>query len=119
MLQPPKIFHVNWFRQNQNGRYLWPGFGENLRVVEWILARCRGEVEAVTTPVGYIPLKSSLDLTGLDIPDDDIKALLEVDRSAWLEGLADQRKFFEQFGDRLPREMHTEMDALEYRLKHF
>lgn len=119
MLQPPKIFHVNWFRQNQNGRYLWPGFGENLRVVEWILARCRGEVEAVTTPVGYIPLKSSLDLTGLDIPDDDIKALLEVDRSAWLEDLADQRKFFEQFGDRLPREMHTEMDALEYRLKHF
>ena len=119
MLEPPKIFHVNWFRQDQNGHYLWPGFGENLRIIEWILARSRGEAEAVTTPIGHIPHKSSLDLTGLEISDHDMKALLEVDRSAWLEDTADQHKFFKQFGDRLPREIYTEMEALEYRLTHF
>jgi phosphoenolpyruvate carboxykinase (GTP) len=119
MLEPPKIFHVNWFRQDQNGHYLWPGFGENLRIIEWILARSRGEAEAVTTPIGHIPHKSSLDLTGLEISDHDMKALLEVDRSAWLEDTADQHEFFKQFGDRLPREIYTEMEALEYRLTHF
>ena len=119
MLNPPKIFHVNWFRQDSEGRYLWPGYGENLRVIEWILARSRGEAEAVTTPIGHIPVKSSLDLTGLEISDADMKALLEVDRSAWLEDVVDQKKFFEQFGDRLPRGILTEMEALEYRLKRF
>jgi phosphoenolpyruvate carboxykinase (GTP) len=119
MLEPPKIFHVNWFRQDANGRYLWPGYGENLRVVEWILARSRGEADAVTTPIGYVPHKSSLDLTGLDVSDHDMEALLEVDRSAWLDDIVNQRKFFEQFGERLPREIHTEMDALEYRLTRF
>lgn len=119
MLDPPKIFHVNWFRQDSEGRYLWPGYGENLRVIEWILARSRGEAEAVTTPIGHIPVKSSLDLTGLEISDADMKALLEVDRSAWHEDVADQRKFFEQFGDHLPHEILTEVDALEYRLKRF
>lgn len=107
MLEPPKILHVNWFRQDPDGRNLWPGYGENLRNIEWILARGRGEAEAVTTPIGYILHKSSLDLTGLEISDHDMKALLEVDRSAWLEDIADQRKFFEQFGDRLSREIHT------------
>ena len=119
MLDPPKIFHVNWFRQDAHGRYLWPGYGENLRVIEWILARSRGEAEAVTTPIGHIPVKSSLDLTGLEISDADMKALLEVDRSAWHEDVTDQRKFFEQFGDHLPHEILTEVDALEYRLKRF
>jgi phosphoenolpyruvate carboxykinase (GTP) len=87
--------------------------------VEWILARSRGEAEAVATPIGHIPHKSSLDLTGLEISDHDMKALLEVDRSAWLQDIADQRKFFEQFGNQLPREIYTEMEALEYRLTHF
>ena len=119
MLEPPKIFHVNWFRQDDNGRYLWPGFGENLRIIEWILARSRGEAEAVATPIGHIPDKSGIDLTGLEIPDHDMEALLELDRSAWLEDIADQRKFFEQFGERLPREILTELEALEYRLTHF
>jgi phosphoenolpyruvate carboxykinase (GTP) len=119
MLERPAIFHVNWFRQDQNGHYLWPGFGENLRIIEWILARSRGEAEAVTTPIGHIPHKSSLDLTGLEISDHDMEALLKVDRSAWLEDVANQRNFFQQFGDRLPREIYTEMDALEYRLTHF
>jgi phosphoenolpyruvate carboxykinase (GTP) len=119
MLERPAIFHVNWFRQDQNGHYLWPGFGENLRIIEWILARSRGEAEAVTTPIGHIPHKSSLDLTGLEISDHDMEALLKVDRSAWLEDIANQRNFFQQFGDRLPREIYTEMDALEYRLTHF
>lgn len=119
MLQPPKVFHVNWFRQDSDGRYLWPGYGENLRVLEWILARSRGEAEAVATPIGHIPLKSSLDLTGLEISDEDMRTLLEIDRSAWLDDVADQRRFFEQFGDRLPREIYTEMEALEFRLKHF
>jgi phosphoenolpyruvate carboxykinase (GTP) len=77
------------------------------------------EAEAVTTPIGHIPVKSSLDLTGLEISDADMKALLEVDRSAWHEDVTDQRKFFEQFGDHLPHEILTEVDALEYRLKRF
>jgi len=119
MLQPPKIFHVNWFRQDDDGRYLWPGYGDNLRIIEWILARSRGEVEAITTPIGYIPRKSSLDLAGLEISNHDLEKLLEVDRSEWLEDLADQREFFKKFGDRLPREVPSEMEALEYRLRSF
>ena len=119
MLEPPKIFHVNWFRQDNSGRYLWPGYGENLRIIEWILARSRGEAEAVATPIGHIPDKSSIDLTGLEIPDHDMEALLEVDRPAWLQDIADQRKFFEQFGTRVPREILTELEALEYRLTRF
>ena len=67
MANPPKIFHVNWFRTDENGKFLWPGYGENLRVIEWILDRCRGEADAVKTPIGYVPTPESLDLTGLDI----------------------------------------------------
>ena len=67
MTKPPKIFHVNWFRTDENGEFLWPGYGENLRVIEWILDRCRGEADAVKTPIGYVPTPDSLDLTGLDI----------------------------------------------------
>ncbi len=71
MANPPKIFHVNWFRTDENGKFLWPGYGENLRVIEWILDRCRGEADAVKTPIGYVPTPESLDLTGLDVSRED------------------------------------------------
>jgi len=115
--RPPKIFHVNWFRQDEEGNYLWPGFGENLRVLEWILSRCRGEAEAEVTPVGYIPTPGSLDLTGLDLGEQAIGKLLEVDAQAWLKELEGVREFFEQFGQRFPDELWNQYHALKRRLE--
>lgn len=115
---PPKIFHVNWFRLDENGKFMWPGYGENLRVLKWILERCSGGVEAVETPIGYVPVRGSIDTTGLDIPQETIEALLSVDRSVWLEELDGQAEFFKKFGDRLPKALWDEFEALKQRLQH-
>jgi phosphoenolpyruvate carboxykinase (GTP) len=112
----PKIFQVNWFRQDADGRYLWPGFGENLRIVEWILARCRGEVDAVRTPIGLVPNPGDIDMTGLTLPDDVMQHLFTINKADWQQELAGIREFFEQFGVRLPQELHRQADALERRL---
>lgn len=117
MKNPPKIFHVNWFRTDENGEYLWPGFGENLRVLEWILARCRGEVDAVRTPIGYVPRPEDLDLTGLKISKAKLKKLLEVKREDWFEEIEGIAEFFKQFNQRLPIEMWAQLDALKRRLE--
>jgi phosphoenolpyruvate carboxykinase (GTP) len=85
MSRPPKIFHANWFRQDENGEFLWPGFGENLRVIEWILDRCRGDADAIKTPIGYVPTPESLDLTGLDISREQLDKLYAIDRDAWYQ----------------------------------
>ena len=113
---PPKIFHVNWFRTDDNGNFLWPGFGDNLRVLDWILKRCEGEVEAKETPIGYIPTANALDMTGLDLPTDIIEELLSVDVDDWKEELKGHREFFAMFGDRLPKEFWEEYNALAHRL---
>jgi phosphoenolpyruvate carboxykinase (GTP) len=117
MKNPPKIFHVNWFRTDENGEYLWPGFGENLRVLEWILARCRGEVDAVRTPIGYVPRPEDLDLTGLKISRAKLKKLLEVKKEDWFEEIESIAEFFKQFNQRLPIEMWAQLDALKRRLE--
>ena len=111
----PKIFHVNWFRQNEQGEYLWPGFGDNMRVLEWILDRCEGKAEAVDSPVGRLPKKEDINLEGLEISDAAMDELLTVDRDLWKQEVAGLREFYAKF-DRLPEEMRKQLDALEERL---
>ena len=113
---PPKIFHVNWFRTDENGHFIWPGFGDNMRVIMWILARCAGTVDAVDTPIGYEPRPEDIDLTGLDLTIDDLKGLLNVDRKLWLEDCKSIREFYKQVGDRVPSVLYDELADLEKRL---
>ncbi|MGI6294826.1 MAG: phosphoenolpyruvate carboxykinase (GTP) [Armatimonadota bacterium] len=113
---PPKIFHVNWFRQDENGEFLWPGYGENLRVLEWVLKRCNGGAGAVETPIGFVPEKGSLNLDGLDISEEAVDKLLEVRADDWVAELDGMQKFFDQFGYELPAEMLEEQQALKTRL---
>jgi len=117
MTQPPKVFHVNWFRTDENGEFLWPGFGENLRVIEWILDRCRGEGDARETPIGYVPAPHSLDMTGLDIPAQTLEKLLCVNADDWLEETNQVSAFFQQFGSRFPETLWEQHEALRLRLK--
>jgi len=116
MTKPPKIFHVNWFRTDENGEYLWPGYGDNLRVLEWILARCRGEADAIATPIGYVPTLDSLDMTGLHLSPAVLQELLRVDRQEWLEEVESIRQFFDTFDGRIPHALRDEVDALQRRL---
>ncbi|ADQ07961.1 Phosphoenolpyruvate carboxykinase (GTP) [Caldicellulosiruptor hydrothermalis 108] len=113
---PPKIFHVNWFRQDENGKFIWPGFGENLRVLKWIIERCEGKVEAKETPIGYVPYVDDLYLDGLDIDKQTVEKLLEIDKELWLKEAEASREFLSQFRDRLPRELIEENEKLKQRL---
>jgi len=117
MANPPKIFHVNWFRTDDQGRFLWPGYGENLRVIEWILDRCRGEADAMKTPIGYVPAPDSLDLTGIDVPREALNRLLAVNRDDWYEETDEIAGFFQQFGNRLPQVLWDQLEALRLRLR--
>jgi phosphoenolpyruvate carboxykinase (GTP) len=117
MTRPPKIFHVNWFRTDEEGQYLWPGYGDNLRVLEWVLDRCRGEAEAAATPIGHVPTPDSLDMTGLDLPPKVVEDLLRVDPNEWMAEVASIREFFGTLGDRLPHALVDELSLLERRLK--
>ena len=117
MTQPPSVFRVNWFRMSPEGKYLWPGFGENLRVLRWVLARVHNEVGAAETPIGYLPHPTGIDVTGLDISPEALKELFAVDRDGWMEAVAGQQEFFKKFGDRLPREIWQESEALARRLQ--
>jgi len=117
MTNPPKIFHVNWFRTDENGEFLWPGYGENLRVIEWILDRCRGEGEAVKTPIGYVPSAESLDLTGLPLARETLNKLFAVSRTDWYEETDSVAAFFQQFGNRLPKVIWEQLESLRLRLR--
>jgi phosphoenolpyruvate carboxykinase (GTP) len=114
----PKIFTVNWFRKGADGRFLWPGFGDNSRVLAWIFDRCDGRAAAVETAIGYLPAQSDggLPLEGLEIDAATIEELLRVDRDAWKAQLPQVRAFFAKFGDKLPPELTQQLDALEQRL---
>jgi phosphoenolpyruvate carboxykinase (GTP) len=112
----PKVFHVNWFRTDENGKFLWPGFGENLRIVEWILARCRGDVQAVQTPIGYVPNPKDIDMTGLGMPDGAMDRLFAVNRKDWLAEVDGVGQFFDGFGTRMPDEMWRQHELLRGRL---
>jgi len=113
---PPKIFRVNWFQRNERGRFLWPGFGENLRVLRWIIERSKGGGQANETPIGYVPKASSLSGEGLEISNSDVDQLVAVDREAWKNNLKSQGDFFDTFGDRLPAGIKEEHKALANRL---
>ncbi len=115
--KPPKVFHVNWFRKDAKGKFLWPGYGENLRVLEWILSRTNGTGKAQKTPIGYVPAKDALDLTGLNLPAGALDELLAVKPEEWTAELDGVKSFFDQFGARLPAELNRQLDALRERLK--
>ncbi|NLW08239.1 MAG: phosphoenolpyruvate carboxykinase (GTP) [Firmicutes bacterium] len=117
MQNPPRIFHVNWFRQNGDGDYLWPGYGENLRVLKWIIDRCHGKIGAQETPIGYVPHPNDFDLSGLDLTPAVIQELSKIDREAWQEEWRAQGEFLKKFGDDLPAELRREHRALGERIK--
>ncbi len=112
----PKIFHVNWFRTDDEGHFIWPGFGDNMRVIDWILQRCEDKVEARETAIGYIPYAKDINIDGLDITVDTIEGLLSVDKASWLEDVENIKSFYAQVGDRVPATMYDELKALEARL---
>lgn len=114
--RPPKIFNVNWFRTDENGNFLWPGYGENLRVLEWIIHRCFDEVGARETAIGYLPETEDIDLEGSGVTKETLERLLTVDRDLWREETAGIRAFYAKFGDKLPRVLSDELSALEGRL---
>ena len=109
---PPKIFHVNWFRKGADGKFLWPGFGENARVLKWILERVEGKGKAEETPIGWVPTADALTLDGLKISPETMDELLRVDQSDWAKENEDTAQFFKKFGNDLPRELHHEHDQL-------
>ena len=113
----PKIFYVNWFRQDENGKFLWPGYGENSRVLKWVFERCDGKVHAQETPIGRLPNPVDLDTKGLDLPAEKLAKLLSVDIEGWLAEVPRIKEHFAKFGDRLPQGMRDEVAALEQRLK--
>ena len=113
----PKIFYVNWFRKDADGGWLWPGFGENSRVLKWIVERVAGKGDAVETPIGYVPAPGAVDISGLDVTDDQMEELLHVDTEEWLNEIASIREHYERFGEKLPKALSDELDALEARLR--
>ncbi len=113
----PRFYYVNWFRKSADGKWLWPGFGENSRVLKWIFERLEGRSEATRTPIGQVPAAGTLDLSGLDLDPENQTELLSVDRAAWLAEIADIRRYYAKFGGHLPRELAEELDAMERRLK--
>jgi phosphoenolpyruvate carboxykinase (GTP) len=114
----PRIYGVNWFRKDADGRFLWPGYGENSRVLDWICRRLEGDADALDTPIGAVPRAEDLDLDGLDAPTRARTAdALAVDADAWRAELPTIREHFARFGDRLPEALRGELDALEQRLR--
>jgi phosphoenolpyruvate carboxykinase (GTP) len=108
---------VNWFRQDENGQYLWPGYGDNSRVLKWIFERCDDAALAEDTPIGRVPARGELDLEGLKIPAGNMEKLLHVDIDGWLAEIPSIRKYFEKFGSHLPEGLQTEVTLLEQRLQ--
>ena len=117
MTKPPRVFHVNWFRTDADGKFLWPGYGENLRVIEWILDRCRGTADAMKTPLGYVPTPESLDLTGLDIARESLDKLFAIDHDDWYRETDNIAGFFTQFDNRLPKALWDQLEYLRLRLR--
>ncbi|HJB25481.1 MAG TPA: phosphoenolpyruvate carboxykinase (GTP) [Firmicutes bacterium] len=117
----PKIFNVNWFKTDDEGNFLWPGFGDNMRVLDWIVKRCEGTIDAVETPIGYEPKPEDINVDGLvyegkQFTTEDVASLLELDIDLWKDEVKELREFYKQFGDKLPAKIKEELDALEARL---
>ena len=113
----PKIFNVNWFRTDDEGHFIWPGFGDNLRVLEWIMKRCFDEVGADEAPIGYLPRPEDINLEGSGVDQNTLRGLLQVDKELWKQETAGIREFYSRFGDKLPKELEEELTGLEARLK--
>jgi phosphoenolpyruvate carboxykinase (GTP) len=112
----PKVFQVNWFRKGADGRFLWPGFGDNSRVVDWIIRRIAGDVPAVDSPIGRLPRVEDLNLDGIDVPEADLAELFAVDPEAWKVEADLTEEFYDTFGDRVPAALRAELASLRYRL---
>lgn len=112
----PKIFNTNWFRLDDDGNFIWPGFGDNFRVLEWIIKRCEGEADAVETPIGYVPSTADINTDGLDISEDTLKSILTVDNDMWVKEAEGIEEFYKKFGDKLPSELRVELANLKDRL---
>jgi phosphoenolpyruvate carboxykinase (GTP) len=113
----PKIYYVNWFRKSDGGDFLWPGFGDNSRVLQWVFERCEGTAKAIETPIGNLPADGALDLDGVDINAEDLAELLRVDVEGWLHELPLIREYYSEFGDRMPKQLLAELDAMRERLE--
>jgi phosphoenolpyruvate carboxykinase (GTP) len=113
----PGIFHVNWFRQDQDGKFLWPGFGENLRVLHWIIERCEGRIDAVETPIGYLPNAGDLNTDGLDISHQDLHMLTSIDTHQWQAEMQAIGEYLDSYGERLPAALRDEQQAVAADLK--
>ena len=112
MSNPPKIFHVNWFRTNEEGEFIWPGFGENFRAIEWMLKRCESNSEANEAPIGYLPKPEDINVEGLDLPVESLKSLLTIDSESWLEDVNNITEFYEKIGNTMPEELYEELKIL-------
>ena len=112
----PRIFQVNWFRRGSDGRFLWPGFGDNSRVVDWIIRRITGEVSTVDSPIGRLPIVSDLNLDGIEVPQEDLDELFSVDAEAWKTEADLTEEFYDTFGDKVPAALRAELSSLRYRL---
>jgi phosphoenolpyruvate carboxykinase (GTP) len=113
----PRIYFVNWFRKDSDGKYVWPGFGENSRVLKWISERLDGSADAHDTPIGRVPTREALDVEGLDLTDDQLELLLTVDVDAWREEAALVHPHYERFGSHTPQALWDQLAALEQRLQ--
>lgn len=113
----PKVFNVNWFRTDKDGKFLWPGYGENLRVLEWIINRCEEKVDAKKTPVGYVPMDKDINLEGSGVSEDTLKDLLDIDKGLWEKEVENIKDFYKMFEENLPEELENELKLLESRLK--
>jgi phosphoenolpyruvate carboxykinase (GTP) len=112
----PRIFYVNWFRRDEDGGFLWPGFGENSRVLKWAIERIEGKAAAVETPIGHVPTPESLDTSGLDLSDAELEQALAVDPEEWKAEIPQIEEWFEKFGETLPTQLRVELDGLKARL---
>lgn len=112
----PKIFNVNWFRTDSEGHFIWPGFGDNMRVLDWILKRCEETVDADETAIGYVPKPEDINLEGCGVDEETLKGLLNVDTETWKKEAEGIKEFYKKFGDKLPKELEDELEALESRL---
>ena len=109
----PKIFNVNWFRTDDEGNFIWPGFGDNIRVLNWIIARCEGTADAQETPIGYVPKPEDIDLTDLDMDIETLKSILDVDKEVWRKEAAEIEEHYKKFGDKLPKELREQLEILK------
>lgn len=115
----PKIFYVNWFKKSEDDKFLWPGFGENSRVLKWIFERTNDQNNelAVKTEIGYMPKEEALDINGLNVSEKNLKELLKVDKDEWLRETQSIREYYKTYGEELPKEMYHQLDSLEGRIK--